>query len=56
MTIKSIFEKFGILTLEEAEKTTKINAETLRTRIHRKTLKGFKIGKTWLILLKDIIK
>ncbi len=54
MTIEKIFKKFGIVTLEEAEKQTGIKAETLRTRLFRKTLKGYKIGKTWLILLSSL--
>ncbi len=55
MTIEKIFKKFGIVTLVEAEKLTGITANALKLRIFRGSLRGFKIGKTWLVLIKDVL-
>lgn len=43
-------------TLKQVEKLTGIKADNLRQRIHRKTLKGMKFGRDWLVSESEIEK
>jgi len=41
-------------TLKEVEQMIGIHADTLRQKINRKTLKGRKIGRDWVISEKEV--
>ena len=53
---EKIFNKDGkeLITLAEAEKLGYGQQDTLKMRIHAKTLNAIKKGKTWFILKEDV--
>ncbi|MBI3622802.1 hypothetical protein HY212_01820 [Candidatus Pacearchaeota archaeon] len=54
---EKIYNKEGkeLITLAEAEKLGLAQADTLKMRIHAKTLKAIKKGKTWFVE-KDYVR
>ena len=49
-------ERKELITLTEAEEFGYGQADTLKMRIHAGTLRGIKIGKTWLVIKEDVRK
>jgi excisionase family DNA binding protein len=54
MTIKQLFEKYKIVTITQASSITGLSKEALNKRVQRGKLNAIKVGKTYLIFLKDV--